>query len=91
MVRTYRFLAILAALAAPFVAHPARAGIAACGNINIEATANCKAEVGVDCTAKCTPVSFEAACHGELEASCDGQCNATLPTCPRPCANCMTP
>lgn len=89
MVRTYRFLALCGGLAAPLFAPPAHAGIEACGNINIEATAKCEAKVGAECTAQCTPVSFEAACHGKLEASCDGQCTATLPSCQASCeGNC---
>lgn len=85
MVRTYRLLAFVAALGAPLVSAPAHAGISDCGEINVEANETCTAEVGGGCTAKCTPVSFEAACHGQLEASCAGQCNVTPPSCDVSC------
>lgn len=85
MLRTYRSLVLAAALAAPLFAPPARAGISACGNINVEASAKCEAKVGAECTAQCTPVNFELACHGELQASCAGQCTATLPSCQATC------
>lgn len=85
MLRTYRFFAIAAALAAPLFAPPAHAGIDACGDIDVKASAQCKVEVGAACKAKCTPVSFEAACHAQLQASCDGNCTATLPSCQGSC------
>jgi hypothetical protein len=85
MLRTYRLFAIAAALAAPLFAPPAHAGIDACGNINVEASAKCEAKVGAACTAQCTPVNFELACHGELQASCEGECTATLPSCQGSC------
>lgn len=85
MFRTYRSLALIAAFAAPLFATPARAGIEACGNINIEANAKCEAKFGVDCKAQCTPLNFQAACHGKLEASCEGGCTATLPSCQADC------
>lgn len=61
-----------------FAASPAHAGIEACGNIDVKADAQCKVEVSGGCTAKCEPVSFEAACAGKLEASCSGKCNADI-------------
>src|SRR5262249_3832056 len=56
----------------------AHAGLDSCGDINIEANASCTVEVEGGCTAHCTPVSFEAACHGSLQASCDGECSANV-------------
>src|SRR5262245_53092024 len=56
----------------------ASAGIADCGNIDVEANAMCEVEVEGGCTAHCTPVSFEAACAGKLEASCTGMCNGSF-------------
>ena len=93
MIRAHRTLVLLAALAAPLVSSSARAGIDACGNIDIQGTEHCEADVTGGCTAKCTPVNFELACHGKLEASCEGQCTATLPSCQTDCegscsANC---
>jgi hypothetical protein len=85
MFRSFHSLALAIALAAPLFVTPARAGIEACGNINIEANAQCKAEFGVDCKAHCTPVNFQAACHGKLEASCEGNCTAQLPSCEASC------
>jgi hypothetical protein len=59
-------------LAAPlFVASPAQAGIDACGNINVEASAECKAEVTGGCDVKCSPLTVRAACEGSCEGSCD--------------------
>jgi hypothetical protein len=51
------------------------AGIEACGNINIEANAECTVELEGGCEALCTPVKVEAACAGELEVDCRGQCD----------------
>jgi hypothetical protein len=56
-------------------ADPAFAGIEACGNINIEADAECTVQVEGGCEAQCTPVSVEAACAGELEIECRGECD----------------
>ena len=57
---------------APKLAH---AGIEACGNINVKASAQCKVEVKGGCTAKCETVSFKAACEGKLEVDCDAKCS----------------
>jgi MYXO-CTERM domain-containing protein len=66
--------ALFAAFALPSVAH---AGISACGNIHVEASAQCEMRGGVECEASCTPLSFEAQCAAELELGCSGQCNAS--------------
>jgi hypothetical protein len=72
------FAALLSAALCPILlSAPASAGIADCGNIDVQADAKCTATTGVNCEATCTPVSFEAACAGKLETSCSGQCNAT--------------
>ncbi|MGC4095152.1 MAG: hypothetical protein QM756_45985 [Polyangiaceae bacterium] len=66
---------------------PAHAGLAACNNINVEASSTCEVTPpSVDCTAACTPITFEAACSAELEVSCDGECtvNASA-TCTGSC------
>lgn len=59
----------------------AQDGIAACGNIHVEASAQCKVEVSGGCKAKCEPVSFRAACSVEAKAQCTGSidvdCNAS--------------
>ena len=69
----------LAVLFALGTARPAHAGLAACGNINVEANATCEIEPpSVDCTANCTPLKFQAACAGKLEVDCSGQCNVNV-------------
>lgn len=60
-----------------FTPRTAHAGLESCGNINVRAEAQCKVEVEGGCTAQCTPVKFEAACAGKLEAQCSGTCKAT--------------
>ena len=63
-------------LAVPLLtASPAQAGLEACGNINVEASAQCKVEVEGGCVAKCTPVSFYASCSAKGYASCEGKCD----------------
>jgi MYXO-CTERM domain-containing protein len=55
-------------------------GLDSCGNINVEAEAQCEVVApGVQCEAQCTPVSVEAACSARLVADCDGECNVTPP------------
>ncbi|HVU05749.1 MAG TPA: hypothetical protein VHE30_28565 [Polyangiaceae bacterium] len=70
-----RFLALCGALAAASFTVPAHAGFADCGNINVSAEAKCKAEVSGGCTAQCTPVHFQLACAGQLEATCATTCS----------------
>src|SRR3954471_9325519 len=54
----------------------ARAGLASCGDINVEADAMCQVEVEGGCTAHCEPPQLELACSAQLEASCKGDCTA---------------
>jgi hypothetical protein len=72
------FAGATAAAITLFSATEARAGLEACGNINVSADAQCKVETSGGCTAQCTPLKMELACSGKLEASCSGTCNATL-------------
>ena len=75
--RTPFALAAVAAtlcFAAPRLAH---AGLEACNNIEVKASAQCKVETQGGCTAQCTPLKFEAACAAKLETQCDGECNLT--------------
>jgi MYXO-CTERM domain-containing protein len=58
----------------------AYAGLESCGNIDVQADAQCEAVAGVDCKTRCEQVSFEAACQGNLEAGCSTQCEGTPPT-----------
>ena len=66
--------AFAALLALPLlIARPAQAGIEACGNIDIDASATCEVKVE-DCDITCSPITVEAACAAKLEGSCDAQC-----------------
>jgi hypothetical protein len=78
-------VSIVPLMLAPETAHAQTASLAACGNINVRASAQCKVEASGGCTAQCTPVSFQAACAARLTADCDGQCTATLPECNGSC------
>lgn len=55
----------------------ARAGLEACNNIHVSASAECKLETSGGCTAMCEPTRFEAACAGKLTSQCDGECSAS--------------
>jgi len=62
------------------------ANIDACGNIDVSASATCTVEYEGGCTAKCTPIAFEASCAAELTVLCDGMCNASFSaTCTASC------
>ena len=65
------------ALAPQLLSGSAHAGIEACNNIEISGSAQCEVVVEGGCVAKCTPVSFRAACSAELYASCDGSCKGS--------------
>ena len=79
---THRFALSLATLAIvpAFLLTPrlAHAGLEACNNINVSASAKCEVVTSGGCTAQCTPVRFEAACAAKLTASCDGECTAQV-------------
>jgi MYXO-CTERM domain-containing protein len=85
-------LGALALGAALLVPRTASADLASCGNIHVEAQAQCVAEVDpVKCEARCTDLRFEAACSARLYAQCSGQCNASAEasctgTCEGTCA-----
>lgn len=66
--------AALATLASfSFEAH-AR-GLDACGDIFVDAQANCEVLVEGGCEAACKPVAFNAACAVEGSLGCQGECN----------------
>lgn len=69
----------------------AHAGIGACGDIHVEAQAECEVKGGIECEAECTPIAFEAQCAAELEVNCGGTCNiAAEVDCSADCsATCM--
>ncbi len=79
------------ALAAPLLtASDAHAGLAACGDISVEASAECSLEVEGGCTARCEPINFKAACSAEGYASCDGMCDLPSVMCDASCeGSCM--
>ena len=54
----------------------ARAGLDACNNIEVSASARCQVVAQGGCTVQCEPVHFQAACAGKLEVNCNGQCTA---------------
>lgn len=56
----------------------AEAGIGACGNIHVEANAECEVLVDVECETACEPVAFEAQCAADLYLGCEGQCSANF-------------
>ena len=59
------------------------ASIADCGNINVEASAQCTVvPPGVTCEGQCTVPS----CSAKLYGGCKGQCTATLPSCQASCS-----
>lgn len=68
-------LAFLAPLA---WAGPAKADLGACGNIHVEASAECEVLVGAECEVACEPVSFEAQCAADLYLGCEGQCQGSI-------------
>lgn len=76
---TAKLALFTAGLLAPFaIAQTAHAGIAACGNIHVEAEANCEVQGGIACEGMCTPLSVEAQCAGDLTLECRGGCEGEL-------------
>lgn len=72
---TAALAAALSVTAAPRRAH---AGIDACGDIYVEASAQCElVPPGAECDVRCTPISVQATCSAELYVTCSGECNAT--------------
>ncbi len=60
-----------------FAPADAQAGIDACGDIFVEAEAECElVPPGVNCDVRCTPFSVEAACAARLRAECAADCDA---------------
>jgi len=55
--------------------------LAACGNIDVDASATCDVKTGLSCEASCTPIN----CTAALYAQCKGQCTVTVPTCNMDC------
>lgn len=54
----------------------AQSGLDACGDIHVEADAQCEVvPPSAECEGMCTDVSVHAACSAKLVAQCDGGCN----------------
>jgi MYXO-CTERM domain-containing protein len=54
-------------------------GLEACGDIYVEAHAECTlVPPQASCETMCTPLTVEAACAAQLTAECEGHCNAEL-------------
>lgn len=69
-------LAALGTLAGVMGAAPARADLADCGNIYVEADASCEViPPSASCEAMCTPISVRAACSAQLAVDCDAGCD----------------
>src|SRR3954449_5701414 len=86
MLKRLSYVGALALLPSFFIARPAYAGIEACGNIDVKANATCELDTSGGCTARCTPVSFEAQCSADLEVDCKGSCNVSASaTCTASC------
>ena len=60
------------------------ASIADCGNINVEASAQCNVvPPSATCEGQCT---IPSTCSAKLYGGCKGQCTATLPSCETSCS-----
>lgn len=57
----------------------AQAAISDCGNIDVEAEAQCELDVSGGCEVNCTPLHFEAACQARVESECEfGGCKVDI-------------
>jgi hypothetical protein len=83
-------LAIVGAFA--LVPSQAHAGIDACGNIHVEAQAECVVvPPTADCVSMCEPISVEAACAAKLAVDCRAECDLPSVECTASCqADCTT-
>ncbi len=66
----------------PDVAAAQETGLAACGNINVQASAMCQVSVEGGCEAQCTPINCSvtafADCQGGCQASVSAECEARI-------------
>jgi hypothetical protein len=74
--RTRHLLGLGAALLTVGANNARAQSLAACGDIHVEADAECKIEVEGGCDVLCEPVTFQAACSADLEVDCRGMCTA---------------
>ena len=66
---------VFAAAAVWFSPRPAQAGIGACGDIHVEAQAQCTViPPGAQCEAMCEPIAVRAACAARLAVDCRAEC-----------------
>jgi len=78
--------ALLFGSALSLVAGAARADIVSdCGGAVFNGDEQCTAEVKGTCDLACSTPNLQLACNAQLEASCQGGCNATLPSCQASC------
>lgn len=84
------FAAVAAAVVAPSTARADVVG--ACGDIDIDASAQCSIAFQSDCSTVCAPPTCEDACAAKLEKQCDSQCTAQADaTCTQTCGtSCST-
>jgi hypothetical protein len=86
------WVGLLVALPAFLAPRPAAAGLADCGNIHVEAEADCSGKVTGGCEAICEPVHMQVACAGKLQVECEGECDVDAEaSCTGSCeADCRT-
>ena len=59
-----------------FATQPVRADLADCGNISLEAKAECEIiPPSAQCQAMCTPITVRAACSAKLAVDCEAGCD----------------
>lgn len=69
-----------------FAVSPAQAGLDACGDIHVEAEAECTAEVTGGCDVTCQNLEFTAACSAEGYVKCsDAECDLPSVSCSGSC------
>ena len=70
--------AALAFVVPMFTAGEARAGLAACGDIHVEANAQCELTAEGGCDVQCEKFEMTAACDAKIYGGCKVEgCNAT--------------
>jgi hypothetical protein len=76
MRKSFAFGTLSAALVALQLlsAAPARAGIAACGDIDVEANGQCDVRVEGGCDVSCTPINVQAACAAQVDVTYSASC-----------------
>jgi hypothetical protein len=84
--RISSLFALVAGAAVLAAAPSARADIFSdCGGAVFQGNETCTADVSGSCDLACQPPNLQVACDAQLEASCSGGCNATVPSCQTTC------